>query len=67
MPGIGRFFALPKMKKYAHPIILGDDEALIARFPQQPGKVTVLALADGKLQALTYWTPGTDDLAGCLK
>ena len=67
MPGIGRFFALPKMKKYAHPIILGDDEALIARFPQQPGKVTVLALADGKLQAVSYWTPGTDDLASYLK
>ena len=33
MPGIGRMFALPKMKKYSHRIILGDDAALIARFP----------------------------------
>ena len=25
MPGIGRFFAIPKMKRYAHRIILGDE------------------------------------------
>lgn len=67
MPGIGRMFALPKMKKYSHRIILGDDAALIARFPQQNGKVTVLALSDGKVQSIQYWTPGTDGVDGYLK
>jgi hypothetical protein len=67
MPGVGRMFALPKMKKYSHRIILGDDAALIARFPQQAGKVTVIAVADGKVKAIKYWTPGTDGVDDYLK
>lgn len=67
MPGAGRLFALPKMRKHSHRIILGDDDSLVARFPQQPGKVTVLALADGKVTSVKYWTPGTDSVAGHLK
>jgi hypothetical protein len=67
MPGIGRMFALPKMKKYNHRIILADDAALIARFPVQAGKVSVLTLSDGKVTSITYWTPGTDGIEGFLK
>ncbi|MEO8617343.1 MAG: hypothetical protein ABI600_19580 [Luteolibacter sp.] len=67
MPAIGRMFALPKMKKYAHRIVLGDDAALIAHFPQQAGKVTVLALADGKVESVKYWTPGAEGVDVYLK
>lgn len=67
MPGIGRMFALPKMRKYAHRIILGDDAALIANFPEQAGKVTILTLSDGKVQSVRYWTPGTDNVGDFLK
>jgi hypothetical protein len=67
MPGIGRMFAMPKMKKYNHKIILADDEALIAKFPEQKGKVTVLTLSDGKVTSIAYWTPGTEGLEGFLK
>jgi hypothetical protein len=67
MPGIGRFFAFPKMRKYSHRIILGDDAALIALFPVQQGKVTVLALNDGKISSIKYWNPGTDALDQFLK
>jgi hypothetical protein len=67
MPGIGRMFAMPKMKKYVHRIILGDDETLIARFPEQKGKVTVLKLDDGKVNSITYWTPGAEALDTTLK
>jgi hypothetical protein len=67
MPGIGRMFAMPKMKKYNHMIVLADDEALIARFPTQAGKVTVLALSDGKVTSIAYWTPGTEGIEGFLK
>lgn len=67
MPGIGRMFALPKMRKYAHRIILGDDAALIANFPEQAGKVTILTLSDGKVQSVSYWTPGTDNVGDFLK
>jgi hypothetical protein len=58
MPGIGRMFAIPKMKKYAHRIILGDDADLIAKFPEQAGKVTVIALSGGKVKSISYWSPG---------
>jgi hypothetical protein len=67
MPGIGRMFAMPKMKKYNHRIILGDDAGLIAKFPQETGKVTVLDLADGKVRSVKYWTPGTDAVETFLK
>lgn len=67
MPGIGRFFAIPKMKSYAHRIVLGDDAGLIARFPQQPGKVTILALSGGKVQSIAYWAPGAEGLDTHLK
>lgn len=67
MPGVGRMFALPKMKKYAHQIILGDDAALIARFPEQAGKVTVVALAGGKVKSIQYWDPASAGVDGFLK
>lgn len=67
MPAVGRMFALPKMRKYSHTIILGDDADLIAKFPAQAGKVTVLSLQGGKVEAVKYWTPGTDSLDDYLK
>lgn len=67
MPGIGRMFAMPKMRRYAHTILLGDDANLIARFPQQAGKVTVLKLEGGKVESLGYWTPGQESLDDKLK
>lgn len=67
MPGIGRMFALPKIRKYAHRIILGDDANLIARFPQQKGKVTVLKLGSGKVTSIRYWDPATEGVDGFLK
>ena len=67
MPGIGRMFALPKMKKYAHRIILGDDADLIAKFPEEKGKVTILKIHEGKVASLAYWAPGTEPLDSLLK
>jgi hypothetical protein len=67
MPGVGRMFALPKMKKYNHRIVLGDDAALIANFPEQKGKVTVLGLEDGKVRSIQYWDPATEGVNNFLK
>lgn len=67
MPGIGRMFALPKMRKYSHTIILGDDAALIAKFPEQKNKVTVLKLSGGKVTSVKYWSPGAEGLDDFLK
>lgn len=67
MPGVGRMFALPKMRKYSHTIILGDDAGLIAKFPAEKNKVTVLKLSDGKVTSVRYWDPGAEDVDGFLK
>ena len=67
MPGIGRFFALPKMRKYSHRIILGDDANLLTPYPQQVGKVTVLTLRAGEVQEVRYWDPATESVVELLK
>jgi hypothetical protein len=67
MPGVGRMFAMPKMKKYVHRIILADDEALIAKFPEEKNKVTLLTIAGGKVTSVRYWSPGVDALDPLLK
>ena len=67
MPAIGRAFAMPKMRKYVHRIILGDDANLIAKFPEQKGKVTVLKLSGGNVSSVSYWNPATEKLDDKLK
>lgn len=63
MPGIGRRFALPKMRKYPHRIVLADEENLLAPFPHRKGLVTVLELDDaGMIQSVGYWNPGEEPL-----
>ena len=58
MPGIGRMFALPKMKKYPHRILLGDDEHLLDRYPEQKGKLTVFDFnADGTIANIRFLDP----------
>ena len=58
MPGIGRMFALPKMKKYPHRILLGDDEHLLDRFPQKPDHLTVLDLdSNGTITGIRFLDP----------
>lgn len=61
MPGIGRMFALPKMKRYPHRIILADEKDQLARFPRQDQQVTIFRLSrDGVIQAIDFWRPGED-------
>ncbi len=44
MPGIARAFALPKMRKYPHRILLGDAPDFLARYPEKDDFLTVLTL-----------------------
>lgn len=58
MPGIGRVFALPKMRKYPHRILLADAENFLARYPEQENKLTVVSLDPaGKVTALRFVDP----------
>lgn len=44
MPGVGRMFALPKMKKYPHRILLADEEHFLDRYPAANDKLTIIRL-----------------------
>lgn len=63
MPAIGRAFALPKMRTYAHRIVLADDATLLAPFPKQERRVTVLLLQKRKITAIRFWDPEKEDIA----
>jgi hypothetical protein len=68
MPGVARLFAFPKMRKYPHRIVLGDDEKMLAVFPRQPEKITVLVLTPtGKISEIRWWNPATEPLAAILR
>lgn len=58
MPGIGRMFALPKMRKYPHRILLAETDEVLAHFPKQDDKLTVLHLdGAGKVESLEFVDP----------
>jgi hypothetical protein len=64
MPAIARFFALPKMRKYPHRIVLVDTADALAAFPVQAGCVTVLALTPtGRVKIISFWNPDHEPVA----
>jgi hypothetical protein len=68
MPGVARLFALPKLRKYPHRIVLGDDEKMLAAFPRRPEKITVLVLTPtGKISEIRYWNPAGETLDAVLR
>lgn len=61
MPGVGRMFALPKMKKYPHRILLADAENFLARYPSQDDMLTVLSLDEkGVVTDVRFVNPKKD-------
>jgi hypothetical protein len=61
MPGIGRMFALPKMKKYPHRILLADAENFLVRYPEQNDMLTVLSLDEkGTVTDVRFVNPKKD-------
>ncbi len=64
MPGIARTFAMPKMRRYPHRIILADAAHFLDRYPSEEDKLTVLSLDEaGKITALRFVDPAKE-LAG---
>jgi hypothetical protein len=62
MPWIGRKFALPKMRKYPHRILLADEpeEAILAEFPQKEDRVTVFQLNKQLgIVSIKFWDPSS--------
>lgn len=58
MPAMGRMFALPKMRKYPHRIILADSEELLAPFPREEGELTVVRVdGEGRIESFGHLQP----------
>lgn len=58
MPSVARVFAMPKMRKYPHRIMLADAEGLLDSFPQKDGQVTVFRIGpDGRITDIRFWDP----------
>ena len=58
MPGIGRAFALPKMRKYPLRIMLADEKGLLYNYPTEKSMVTVFKLGVGKkIAEIAFWDP----------
>jgi len=56
MPGIGRFFALKKMRKYPQRIVLIETADTMNWVPIKAGHVTVLRLTpEGKIEKILFW------------
>lgn len=68
LPAVARVFALPKLRKYPHRIVLVDTADTLAAFPAQPGRVTVLALTPTRrIQKISYWNPAREPVDGFLE
>ena len=58
MPGIARAFAMPKMRKYPHRILIADGKEFLARYPTQEDQLTVLTLdATGVITDIRFVDP----------
>jgi len=51
---VTRMFALPKMRDYPYPVLLGYDKAETAMFPRREGQVTVLGVVSGKIERIDF-------------
>jgi hypothetical protein len=68
MPGIAKVFALPKMRKYPHRIVLIETKGVLNWAPSKPGHVTVLTLnPEGRVQKIGYWNSATESASGLFK
>ena len=58
MPAIGRFFAMPKMERYPHRILLGDADDLLARHPRVEDRINVFTFdAQGAITSIRHLDP----------
>jgi hypothetical protein len=68
MPAVGRVFALPKMRKYPHRIVLADQDQSLDAYPTQKGRVTVLKFNEkNTVSAIKFWNPETEAIDDLLK
>lgn len=61
MPGFAtRMFALPSLREMPFTVGVSLNEATLAAWPRQPDSVTLITLANGAVQGVTYATGESD-------
>ena len=60
MPGIARTFAMPKMRRYPHRIILADAEHFLDRYPSKDNHLTVISLDEKSVVTSVGFVPKKD-------
>ena len=67
MPAVARWFAIPKMKKYSHRIVLIDTPTALANFPTRTNRVAVILLNAGRIQRIAFWDPANEQAEKCFQ
>ena len=68
MPGFAtRMFALPSLREMPFTVGVSLQEATLAAWPRQPDRVTLISLADGVVQGVTYATSEADVRAALIR
>jgi len=67
MPGVARFFAIPKMKKYPQRIVFIDSPTVLTNFPSQTNRVAVISLNAGRIQRIGFWDPAKESAEKCFQ
>jgi hypothetical protein len=62
---VTRMFALPAMREYGYPVLLGYEKEDAAMFPRRDGEVTVLHIKAGKVSRMEY-AKSPESLAGMI-
>lgn len=57
---ISNAFAIPKMQKYPHTVLLIDEEELGLKFPGQEEKITVMKIKGNVIQSIDYISTADD-------
>lgn len=55
---ITKLVALPQLRKRPYPILLGRDAEQTAMLPREPGKVTLIEIADGAIEQVRFFGDG---------
>jgi len=65
MPGIARWFAFPKMKKYPHRIVFIDSRIVLTNFPSKTNRIAVISLNADRIQRIGFWDPANESVEKC--
>lgn len=66
MPGVARFFAFPKLRRYPQRIVLVDSAPALAAVPKRSECLTVFSVTPaGRILKIAFWNPFSEPADRC--